>query len=100
MKIKYREQVAGAPLPCLAATREVEAVLLPCPKCRVDGEQLLVVKVFADPWELDEETVKGQWAVECGNCGIVLPGFPTAALVVEAWNDRTDLAWHNRTEQR
>lgn len=90
MKIKYREQVAGAPLPCLAKTQEVEAELLPCPMCRVDGEQVLEVKVVCDPWELDSEKADGEWAVACGNCGCLLPGFETAAAAVQGWNNRTE----------
>ena len=87
MLIKYREQVAGAPLPCLAATREVEAGLAACPMCRQDGEQVLKVMVVAAPWDIDEEVAKGKWAVECGNCGCLMPGYSTAAAAVAGWNN-------------
>lgn len=91
MLIKYREQVAGAPLPCLAARVEVEAELLPCPMCGVDGEQVLKVMVVCDPWQIDEEKAAGAWAVECGNCGCLLPGWETAGEAVADWNNRREI---------
>jgi hypothetical protein len=91
MKVKYREPVPGAVLPCLAATREVEAELLPCPLCGVDGEQLLVPEmVCCEAQDLDDEQARGKWAVQCGNCGLVLPGWAHPDLAVQQWNDRTE----------
>jgi len=91
MKIRYCERVSGAVLPCLAATREVEAELLPCPLCGVDGEQILVPElVCCYAHALDDDLARGQWAVECGNCGIVLPGWAQPGEAVRHWNNRTE----------
>lgn len=88
MKIKYRTW--GKPPHDRFKSEEVEAELLPCPMCTVDGEQVLKVMVVCDPWYLDEEAARGRWAVECGNCGCLLPGNETAGVAVQHWNNRTE----------
>lgn len=88
MKIKYRTW--GKPPHDRFKSEEVEAELLPCPMCTVDREQVLEVKVVSDPWHLDKEVARGLWAVECGNCGCVMPGFDSATEAVAGWNNRTE----------
>jgi hypothetical protein len=99
MKIKYRNW--GNPPHDRFKSTELEADLLPCPKCRVDGEQLIVASwVSCESRDLDDEQAAGQWAVQCGDCGLVLPGHKTAAEAVAEWNDRPTVPVYVNLNQR
>jgi hypothetical protein len=91
MQITHHKRTDDSPLKCLATWIQVTVELLPCPLCGVDGEQDLVDdKVICGAMELDEDEARGAWAIECGNCGIVLGPYRTSELAVKHWNNRTE----------